>query len=163
MAVSFSGSGQVVSQVVSAIKTDTSQTSAQTYSDISGLSVSITPRNSANKILVFLDIQGSNDGGSMAIQLLRDSTQVAIATSGTGNQINTTLANYYNNADANVIRGCSVSYLDSPATTSSVTYKVQFRTGNNGTSSINRPSGNDNATYNMRTVSTITVMEIAYA
>ena len=163
MSVSFSGSGQVVSQVVSAIKTDTSQTSSQTYSDISGLSVSITPRNASNKILVFLNIQGSNDGGSMAIQLLRDSTQVAIATSASGNQINATLANYYNNADANVIRGESIAYLDSPATTSSVTYKVQFRTGNTGTSSINRPSGNDNATYNMRTVSTITVMEIAYA
>ena len=163
MAVTLRGSGQAIVQVVSGIKTDTSSTSSQTYSNISGLSATITPTNASNKILVFLNIEGSNDGGNMAIQLLRNSTPIAIGTSATGVQLNVTLGAYYNNADANKHGSAGITYLDSPATTSAVTYQAQFRTGNTGNSYINRGAGADNALYSLWSVSTITVMEIEYA
>jgi hypothetical protein len=150
-----------VLQVVNAIKTDTSSTSSTSYSDISGLSVSITPTSSSSKILVMLSIDGSNDSGSLAIQLVRNSTAIAIGTAASGNQLNTTLTNYYNNTDPNSHRSSSITFLDSPATTSSTTYKAQFRTGTSGNGYINRSTGTDNLAYNMYAVSTITVMEIA--
>jgi hypothetical protein len=150
-----------VLQVVSAIKTDTSSTSSTTFGDISGLSVSITPTSSSSKILVFLNVDGSNDAGGMAVRLVRDSTAIAIGTAASGNQTNTTLTNYYNNTDANSHRSSGITFLDSPATTSATTYKAQFRVGTSGNGYINRSTGTDNAAYNMYAVSTITVMEIA--
>jgi len=151
-----------VLQVVSAIKTDVSSTTSQTYADITGLSVSITPTSSSSKILVLLNVDGSNDNGGLAIQLVRNSTAIAIGTAASGNQLNVTLTNYYNNTDPNSHRSSGITFLDSPATTSSTTYKAQFRIGTTGgTGRINASSGTDNAAYNMYAVSTITVMEIA--
>jgi hypothetical protein len=150
-----------VLQVVNAIKTDTSSTSSTSYSDISGLSVSITPTSSSSKILVLVNVDGSNDNGGLAIQLVRNSTAIAIGTAASGNQLNLTLANYYNNTDPNSHRSSGITFLDSPATTSATTYKLQFRIGTSGNGYVNRSSGADNAAYNMYAVSTITVMEIA--
>ena len=153
-----------VLQVVSTTKTDTASTSSGTYTDISGLSVSITPTNASSKILVLLNVIGGNNDGGAAVQLVRDSTAIAIATSGTGNRVNGSFGNYYNNGDANSIRGYGLTHLDSPATTSATTYKAQFRVGQTSGGReiyVNRANGNDDATYNIRTVSTITVMEIA--
>jgi hypothetical protein len=153
-----------VLQVVSTTKTDTASTSSGTFNDITGLSVSITPTSTSSKILVLLNVTGGNNDGGAAVQLVRDSTAIAIATSATGNRINASFGNYYNNADANSMRGHGLTHLDSPSTTSAVTYKAQFRVGQTSGGRefyINRANGNDDATYNIRTVSTITVMEIA--
>ena len=153
-----------VLQVVSATKTDTASTSSGTFNDITGLSVSITPTSATSKILVLLNVLGGNNDGGAAVQLVRNSTAIAIATSATGSRINASFGNYYNNGDANSTRGYGLTHLDSPATTSSVTYKAQFRVGQTSGGRemyVNRANGNDDATYNIRTVSTITVMEIA--
>ena len=56
--------------------------------------------------------------------------------------------------------GSSFNFLDSPATTSSTTYKIQFIT-DTATTYINRTAGDVDASYTGRTQSTITVMEIA--
>jgi hypothetical protein len=153
-----------VLQVVSAIKTDVSTTTSTSWADISGLSVSITPTSATSKILVFLNVTGGNSNGGGAVKLVRNSTDIAIATTATSNRVNTTLANYFDNGDVNSMRGYGITFLDSPSTISSVTYKTQFRVGISGGGYImlvNAPNGNDDAAYNMRTVSTITVMEIA--
>lgn len=152
-----------VLQVVSTTMTDTASTSSGTFNDISGLSVSITPTSASSKILVLLNVTGGNNDGGAAVQLVRNSTAIAIATSATGSRVNASFGNYYNNGDANSMRGHGLTHLDSPATTSSVTYKAQFRVGQASGGRefyINRANGNDDATYNIRTVSTITVMEI---
>jgi hypothetical protein len=153
-----------VLQVVSTTMTDTASTSSGTFNDISGLSVSITPTSASSKILVLLNVTGGNNDGGAAVQLVRNSTAIAIATSATGSRINASFGNYYNNGDANSMRGHGLTHLDSPATASSVTYKAQFRVGQTSGGRefyVNRANGNDDATYNIRTVSTITVMEIA--
>lgn len=54
----------------------------------------------------------------------------------------------------------SAEYLDSPSTTSATTYKIQYRVAG-GTSYLNRAVADTDASYAPRTVSTITVMEIA--
>ena len=54
-----------------------------------------------------------------------------------------------------------MTFLDSPSSTSALTYKVQARVDANGTMYINRPGNDANADYGSRGISTLTVMEIA--
>ena len=55
-----------------------------------------------------------------------------------------------------------MTFLDSPNTTSEITYKLQANTSNgaNNIMYINRTGNDANATYGGRGVSSITVMEI---
>ena len=62
--------------------------------------------------------------------------------------------------DTNGVNNGSVTYLDNPATTSSTTYKVQMYVPSS-TGYVNRTYGDIDATYTIRSASTITVMEIA--
>jgi hypothetical protein len=154
------GVGGKVLQVVSTTKTDTFSTSSLSYVDVTGLSVSITPSSVLNKILILINVDGSNSGGGMAIKLLRNSTDIAIGTGASGNRINVTLCNYYE-TDSNTHRSSGLTFLDTPSTTSSITYKLQSRLGTAGTGNVNRSTGSDDQPYNMFAPSTITVMEIA--
>jgi hypothetical protein len=66
-------------------------------------------------------------------------------------------------ADSNHQSNMNIKFLDSPATTSATTYKIQIRgdsTGNHQVS-INRSQADSDNDYNTRTASSITVMEIA--
>ena len=61
-----------------------------------------------------------------------------------------------------VLYNAGGSFLDSPASTSAQTYKVQFGATNTATTTyINRNVDDANANYSLRGISTITVMEIA--
>ena len=53
------------------------------------------------------------------------------------------------------------SFLDSPSTTSSTTYKIQFITWSSTTFHLNRPNSIGNARYTMGGASTITAQEVA--
>lgn len=149
-----------VLQVASTTKTDTFTMSSSTYTDVTGLSVSITPTSSTSKILVSYSISGSQDNAvTMAYaRLMRDSTPIAIGDA-SGSRIQCT-TNWYANGIYTAIN-TSISHLDSPATTSSITYKVQVRNEASGTVYINRSSNDTNGVSGPRSVSTITVMEIA--
>jgi hypothetical protein len=162
--LSFAGvsasAGQVI-QVVSTAKTDTFAISTgDTFTDITGLSVSITPSSASNKILVMYNVSiGTNSGSGYGYaKLLRGSTgifigdssgsRISISSGGASSNINTTLKH-------------SIQFLDSPSTTSSTTYKVQgFAQAGTGIIYINRSYGDDNANTGVRDVSSITVMEI---
>jgi len=149
-------------QVVQTQKTDTFSTTSTTYVDITGLSASITPSSSSSKILVSVTIGNiSNQDAGYAI-LLRDSTQILDAATG-GTSV---FAGGYGGGGSDGESYFGVvpktnTLLDSPNTTSSVTYKIQARTYNAAhTTYINR-SVYDAGQYNVRNVSTITLMEIA--
>jgi hypothetical protein len=63
--------GQII-QVVSTTKTDTfSSTTTNAFTDITGLSVSITPTSSSNTILVMVSVQGINAGSNTYFRLVR--------------------------------------------------------------------------------------------
>jgi len=72
-----------VGQVVSTIKTDTFTMSSNTFTDVTGLSVTITPTATTSKILVLAAVQGQGVLGSCAMmgRLVRDSTAIAVGTS----------------------------------------------------------------------------------
>jgi len=156
-----------VLQVVSNTKTDTFSTVSTSYVDITGFSVSITPTSVTSRILITYTINVGYDlYRGLAVQLVRDSTAICIgdaaasrnrASNFTGQDPEGTYAN------RNII--ClNNNFLDSPATTSATTYKLQIGAINetDGTSVyVNRTGADTNEAGMSRVTSTITVMEIA--
>jgi len=161
------GVGGKVLQVVSATKSDTQTVTGTTFTDVTGLSVSITPSSTSNKILIATNVNLSASNRYTAIKILRDSTIIGIGDTA-GSRSRVTVAGSSNNDESDniyIMRNSSASFLDSPSSTSAITYKIQFgnTSGVSYISYINRaPSGDDdNASYNHRGISTITVYEIA--
>ena len=163
MSVSFSGSGQVVSQVVSTALTSTFTMTGQTQTAITGLTASITPRNSANKILVVVNIGGFAQGtGQGRFILTRSGTDIGVGAAGSG-QLQVSFGISGPTSGVPMITG-GMQYLDSPATTSALTYGVTVSSNDSGAAIyINRSVSDTGSTSAQRSISTITVMEIAYA
>lgn len=159
----FSYPGGVL-QVVQVQKTNTFSTGSQSFVDITDLSASITPISASNKILVCISINVSSNQHS-DIRLVRGSTAIAIGDA-SGNQTRSTF-HIYSGVNTSGMGyhtfSSSMMWLDSPATTSSVTYKVQAANPYSGSYAtyINRTYQDDDYSYNGRTPSTITLMEIA--
>lgn len=142
-----------VLQVASTTKTNTFSTASTTFVDLTGLSVSITPTSASNKVMIFVtySMSTSNTTAIAVFNLLRDSTN--ISQPATTPSFNGTAINYAATSDA-VIPG-SINFLDSPATTSATTYKIQCRISSS-TLYVNSRGAGDSAF-----TSTITAMEIA--
>ena len=152
-------SGSVL-QVLSTTKTDTFSSSSSSWTDITGLSVSITPNSTSSKVLVMYSVVTSENNQSFPIlRLVRDSTAIASGDSYASSKLGTTVA--YGGGQVNTITTQSTQYLDSPSTTSATTYKVQIIATASVAHYINRNQRDDGYYYEPRTVSSITVMEIA--
>jgi hypothetical protein len=153
------GAGAVL-QVVSATKTDTFSTSSTAFVDITGLSVSITPISSSNKVFVTVDVTGQGQAtvSIAGFRLVRDSTVI-----GAGAAVGVRTLGFAGSTatDNNISVTQGTNFLDSPSSTSSVTYKVQVRISSGGTVFVNRPVSDAEDVNIVRTASTITVMEIA--
>jgi len=151
-----------VLQVVSTTKTDTfSSSTINAWTDVTGLSVSITPKFSNSKILVFATVTGNFyvvGTSGRGLRIARDSTALAVGDTA-GSRVSSTSTDHQSNTE--VQQSVTMQYLDSPASASSLTYKVQFFAQTGGTIYINRSAGDTDANYTQRTSSTITVMEIA--
>ena len=148
-------------QVVQTLKTDTYSQTATSFTDITGLSVSITPSSSSNKILIISDVaMGSSDfnGYNWLFRVLRGSTAIGVSTTGTGVNISGGANLYTSGGQYPYLFGNSKYVLDTPSTTSATTYKIQAtKEDANGTIYVNRKGvGNVNSG-----VSSITAMEIA--
>lgn len=161
MAVTIRGSGQVPVQIVQTVKTDTfSITTSSTWQDITGMSVSITPTSSSNKILVMADIAGNGTAQSATVRLVRGSTAIFTGDAAGSRPLGS--ANWLDNSQY-AVEVRTIIFLDSPATTSSTTYKLQI-VGSSATWYLNRSATDrDTANFDPRTASSITVMELAYA
>jgi len=157
-AIGGAGGGKVL-QVVSAQKTDTFTLASSTFTDITGLSVTITPSAATSKIMVFMDIWGNGApaSGWGGLRIVRGATPIGVgATAGSRVSVNGFM--YIN--DGTLMAGASNMVLDSPATTSATTYKVQFMTNSAGTGYINRTATDTDNNGFARSASTLTVMEI---
>ena len=153
------GFGKVL-QVVQTVKSDTFSSSSSSWTDITGLSVSITPSSASSKILIMYSIIASESASQFAsFRITRNSTGIAIGDA-SGNRQPATTSSWGGGA-TNQTNSQSVQYLDSPSTTSSTTYKVQTISTASQINYINRNVRDNDAYYEPRTISTITVMEIA--
>jgi hypothetical protein len=147
-ATTQASAGQVL-QVVNATTSTNVSSSTSTYVDTT-LTGTITPKFATSKILVLVNQNGVGRNGSsvaedMKLQLQRNGTGIA----------NLALYGLYTGTTLG-FRGptFSISYLDSPATTSATTYKTQFAAAENaGTVQVQIDGGSS--------VSTITLLEIA--
>lgn len=139
-------------QVVSTFFQGDFSTSSTSFVDATGHSVAITPSSSSSKILVFYDayIFHSTGGGTREINLVRDSTTINQPSSGVNPASGQTYLSAYENGRT------GFHYLDSPATTSAVTYKIQIKT-DRGTVRL----GTDASGGVLRTPTNFTVMEVA--
>jgi hypothetical protein len=149
-----------VLQVVSNTKIDTFSTTSSSYVDVTGLFVTITPTSATSRILItgLVNFAASADVGFF--RLVRDSTAICVGTAA-GNRIAAT-AQQRNASDAGDADAAALNFLDSPGTTSTVTYKIQACSAPGGYTTRFNSSADDGDTNNRgRTASTITVMEIA--
>lgn len=147
-------------QVVSTVKTDTFTMSSTTFADVTGLSATITPSSATSKIYVVVTGNAGSQVGVTAIfgRLLRDSTAICIgdaAGSRTRASFDTITAN------SSFTSALAINFLDSPNTTSAVTYKLQIAGSSANAVYINRSHVDSDAASASRQASTITLMEVA--
>ena len=157
-----SGSSAGIIQVKSVVKTDLFNTASSSFTDITGLSVSITPTRSDSKILFQFHLgsfQNQNNSSRAFVRMVRDSTAICVGDAATGHEC--TAAVCSRASDDNYTQfPVSMQFLDSPSTTSAVTYKLQASCGNDGGTLYLNSAGTQDA-QGGNTASTITVMEIS--
>ena len=149
-----------VLQVQQAVKTDTFTTTSSMV-DITGLTVNITPSSASNKILVLSTVNGSQDVGVTRgyMILYRDSTAIFVGTS-TGSRFGGS-GSFWSGADSVASASVGTTFLDTPNTTSQITYKWQGgNKGNPGSFFINRTDSDSNDATQIRMASSITCLEI---
>ena len=147
-----SGGGGGVIQVVQTDLPASFSTTSTSFVDVTNYNVTITPKFSTSKILVLVSCRcnqgsGSNVNARTSVDLKRGSTQI----------MNQFVGHFIGNSgtnDNNNYASVNMAKLDSPATTSATTYKVQIASDNSAcTSSIT------GGTSPVR--STITAMELS--
>jgi len=146
-------------QVVQTVKTDTFSTTSGSLTDITGMSVSITPSSASNKILVQYSLGQvtPNSPAIFGVALLRGSTVIGAGATA-GSRILVSTSGIF---DGDRGGASAYNFLDSPATTNATTYKLQIYINGGNTVYLNRSAtDSDSTTYN-RSASTITVMEIS--
>jgi hypothetical protein len=150
--------GSVI-QVTQVVKTDTFSAAANgTWTDITGLTLNITPKYVTSQILVMMSVVGGSTGTTPKIRLLRNGSAIAVPSAAGSRQLATMGTTMV--VDANQTTTMAMNFIDNPATTSAVTYKLQINSDNTVTAYINRSvTDSDNSTGG-RYISSITLMEI---
>jgi len=125
------------------------------------LTLAITPTATDSKILIQASV---NNGGISnfygAIRFDRGGTTIAVGDAA-GSRLQSTMS------VGNIVTGgnykqyvCTMSYLDSPSTTSATTYKLQMYSGDANAGYINRTYTDSDADWQDRPISTLTLMEV---
>ena len=114
------GAGAII-QVSNLVVSNSNQVLATTaYTDLTNMSLSITPSSTSNKILLVSNVQAKLEANeSFGLAYVRNST--IIAYSGDANEL---YSNFVNGVTA-VYQTFPFVYMDSPSSTSSITYKIQ--------------------------------------
>jgi hypothetical protein len=155
--------GNVI-QVVNTIKTDTFSTTSTSFTDVTGLSASITPTSSSSRIMVCVSfyMSSNSSSGYPLARVLRDSTAIYIGdAAGSRSRALTNTGGGLFSTDGNTGFNISAQFLDSPATTSATTYKIQLMQSAGNTAYINRVGTDSDSAGIARTASSIVLMEIA--
>jgi len=155
----LAGSNNIL-QVVQTVKTDTASHTGASWSSAL-MSASITPASTSNKILVIYSatMVCNQAGYTTYTSLWRDSTQIFLADAAGSRGRSSGVVG---RVDAYAGETLSQQYLDSPSTTSSVTYTFKARSSDGATVAyLNRGvTDRDNADYDFRGASSLTLIEI---
>lgn len=131
LAAAAATQGTILQTVESANDTTLRATTSTTFGD-SGLTLTITPSSTTNKILCVSMINGYCGGSAtgLGIRLLRGASTV----------VGSDLDNGYGSASGNAFN-MALYYIDSPATTSAVTYKIQYNRNQGATTAYMNAAG----------------------
>ena len=156
--LSAAGNAGIGSNVVSTVLATTFSTTSTSFTDITGMSVTITPTSNTAKILVVVNMSIAFTAGSgrAGYKLIRGATDIYLgAVEGVRPQASRAagVASFQNMSGDMV-------FLDSPATTAATTYKLASIISG-GTITVNAAGDNSNATTIYRGASSITVIEVA--
>jgi len=135
-----------VGQIVSAIKTDTANTTSTT-AVTTGLAVTITPTATSSKILLQANIGAASNvtaNNRTFFKFNGGNTATYIGDAATGHE---TVVGFVSHRTSYDMSSASMTYLDSPATTSATTYTVYYwgdggTTYFNGSPTVNGENGN---------------------
>jgi hypothetical protein len=147
-----------VLQVVNTIKTNLFSHTGSGYQDVTDLSAVITPTSASSKILVIASVMyatANTTYGTLAgLRIQRNGTNVGTG----GNNFSSGVASTPAADNGSSYATVPIMFLDSPNSTSALTYQVQIsqRIGGSQTVYVNGQMSGDNSGS-----STITVMEIA--
>ena len=148
-------------QVVSTTKTDTfSAAISATWTDVTGLNLTITPTSATSKVLITVDtplLSASVDGGQAFLKVTRDGTDIGVGdAAGSRTQVGFGhIVHAVNRPQAS-----SFQFLDSPASTSALDYQVETWALAT-TVYINRPQTTSDSNVWPRSSCTITAMEVS--
>ena len=158
---SATSTGKIL-QVQQTVGTGTYSTNSQTYGDV--ITCAITPASTSNKIICIykIGLSTANGGYSGAARLVRDSTAIYVGDAA-GNRIQ---ASSHFVADSDGIGNVKIfdqagTFMDSPSTTSAITYRLQFRSDYSGTYVYAGQSKQDSDnTYRGRVPTSLLLMEV---
>ena len=156
-----SGGGGGIIQTVQTVKTDAFTTTSQSFTDITGLSATITPKFNTSKILITYTLSIAGNGFPM-FKLLRGSTDIFVGDAAS-NRVRCFFGGYVGGLHSGLTLPVTGNFLDSPSTTSATTYKIQtgvvHTTGY--TTYVNRSQSDTDFNYHARTPSSIILMEVS--
>lgn len=163
--LSFAGTGKIL-QVVSTNKTDTFSASIgkQSFSG-AAISVSITPANSSNKIILVakltIALESDNDIGFAFFKAGSVITGATADASGSAARLHSQTFTQSSEQQHNVMG----FYVDTAGGTSAITYDCRLRHGNNSTGGhtiyLNRDHGGGTGDMEQNSMSTLTAIEVA--
>ena len=150
----FTGDVYAPGHVIQTVTTNSntrSTTTSTSYVAATDLSAAITPKSSSSKILVLFNVmcrtyRASGADSSMKVGFSRDGGTTVLSPI-------RTRAYDYGSSGIIVESSVSASYLDSPATTSALTYQIYYAYVNGTNATVNN--------FNPDSHSSITLMEIA--
>jgi hypothetical protein len=147
-----------VLQIVSTTKTTVFSMASATFATVTGLTATITPSSNTSKILVMATVSGVgtdvSGAGDTGYQILRDSTAIALNTDSSQQRFTGQLSRRATGSAAASVFSAT-NFLDSPATTSAVTYAIQVRSHVASTVYVNRDADGTGS------VSSITLFEVS--
>jgi len=153
--------GGGIIQCVQTVRTDVQSTTSMSFTDL--LTLSITPSSNSSKILLMYKVPMSVDtnGYSGMLRLVRGSTAIYIGDTYSSNSrassqaVGTTSNGAYRQYDLSGV------FIDSPATTSATSYKLQFRNDYSGrTVFVGRTHNGDTNDYYATLPHNLIAMEV---
>lgn len=150
-----SGGGKIL-QVVQATKTDTASVTGQTFSSV--FTASITPSSASSNVLVmaFLSVGGATSNYPN-IRLTKSST-VLLQGDAAGSRTRVTAMG--NPGVAGAMNALTINYVDSPASTSALTYEIELASHSTGAVYLNRSGTDTDGATISRAASTLILMEV---
>lgn len=155
-------------QVQTVLKTDTwsDSATARLYSgDVTGLTVTITPKFASSKLLVMASVDFSNSVSPYrcAAGIFRDGSLSGLVGDADANRTQATRGRTVDTTQNLAVFHMGFTGAEDAGSTASTTFSIRIvnNESSNGTVYVNKSSNDANANYTTRSASALTVMEIA--